>query len=346
MGYYYDGTKILNLSDLDGKKPEIYIVSGNRTAGKTVYFARYLVNRFLKHGEKFCLLYRYGYDLTNVADMFFKDIKGLFFSEYVMTSKTFDKGLYAELYLNDIPCGYALPLNSAEGIKRRSHLFSDVDNMFFDEFQSETGRYCTDEIYKFQSVHVSIARGGGKTTRRVPVFLCSNNITLINPYYIALGIADRLHSNTKFLRGHGWVMEQTFNDTAAQAMKESAFFKAFSGSNYTDYAAENVYLHDNTAFIERPTGTSHYLATLIFDGTSYGVREYSEKNLIFVDNKSDESYTYKIAVTSNDHNAGLVLRSNNLIYNALSDAYEKGLVRFRNARAKSAFIAYLGSRFA
>ena len=45
---YYDGTKLLSLLDINGKKPEIYICTSNRTGGKTTYFARLLVNHFLK----------------------------------------------------------------------------------------------------------------------------------------------------------------------------------------------------------------------------------------------------------------------------------------------------------
>ena len=39
---YYDGTKLLSMTDLNGKKPEIFICTSNRTAGKTTYFSRYL----------------------------------------------------------------------------------------------------------------------------------------------------------------------------------------------------------------------------------------------------------------------------------------------------------------
>ena len=63
---YYDGTKLLSMTDLNGKKPEIFICTSNRTAGKTTYFSRYFMNRFLKHGECFGLLYLYSYDLHGV----------------------------------------------------------------------------------------------------------------------------------------------------------------------------------------------------------------------------------------------------------------------------------------
>ena len=79
MTNYYDGTKLLSLSDINGNKPEIYIVTTNRTGGKTTYFGRLAVKRFLSGKGKFALLYRYNYELDDVADKFFKDIGTLFF---------------------------------------------------------------------------------------------------------------------------------------------------------------------------------------------------------------------------------------------------------------------------
>ena len=42
---YYDGTKLLSLNDIDGNRPEIYICTSNRSAGKTTWFNRYVVRR-------------------------------------------------------------------------------------------------------------------------------------------------------------------------------------------------------------------------------------------------------------------------------------------------------------
>ena len=33
MGNYYDGTKLLSLTDINGNRPEIYMCTTNRTGG-------------------------------------------------------------------------------------------------------------------------------------------------------------------------------------------------------------------------------------------------------------------------------------------------------------------------
>ena len=165
---YYDGTKLLSMMDINGNKPEIYLVTSNRTAGKTTYFGRYLVNKFIKENKKFCLLYRFSYELDDCATKFFKDIQTLFFPVYDMRSESRSKGMYHELFLIDktyddndeegVPCGYAIALNNADAVKKNSHLFSDIQYILFDEFQSESNHYCPKEVNKFMSIHDSIAR--------------------------------------------------------------------------------------------------------------------------------------------------------------------------------------------
>ena len=89
---YYDGTKLLSMKDINGNTPEIFMVTSNRTAGKTTYFGRLLVNRYLKSGAKFILLYRFNYELDDCAEKFFKDIQKLFFPLYEMRSESRSKG--------------------------------------------------------------------------------------------------------------------------------------------------------------------------------------------------------------------------------------------------------------
>lgn len=339
---FYDGTKLLSLKDINGDKPEIYMCTSNRSAGKTTYFNRLCVNRFIKYKEKFCILYRFNYELTDCADKFFKDVGGLFFPDYYMFSKNKAKGVYHELYLNEEACGYAITINAADAIKKMSHLFSDTKRIVFDEFQSETNHYCSDEVNKFISIHTSIARGAGKQSRYVPVYMISNPVTLLNPYYTQMDIADRLTDTTKFLRGNGYVLEQGYNETASQAQKESAFNRAFNKSNYTLYNSEGTYLNDNKAFIERMNGTSRYMCTVKYKDNFYGIREFIDTGIIYCDDKPDMSYPMKITVTTTDHQINyIMLKRNDVFLTGLRFYFERGCFRFKNIRCKEAVLKCL-----
>lgn len=331
--------------DINGKKPEIYICTTNRTGGKTTYFGRLCVNRFLDKKEKFCLVYRYNYELDDIADKFFKDIGSLFFDEYTMESERKANGIFHELFLvrknteTRLSCGYGISLNSADQIKKYSHLFSDVERMLFDEFQSETNHYCPDEIRKFLSVHTSMARGQGKQIRYLPVYMIGNPVSLINPYYVEMGISSRLRDDTRFLKGDGFVLEQGFIETASSAQKESGFNRAFAKNQYIAYSAECVYLNDNASFIDKPEGIGKYLATIKYNGSEYAIRAFPNLGIVYCDTHPDTSYTYKISVTTEDHEVNYVmLKSNNAFVQMIRYYFEKGSLRFKDLKCKEAIL--------
>lgn len=339
---FYDGTKLLSMKDLIGETPEIFICETNRTGGKTTYYGRLCVNAWKKRGEKFALIYRFNYELDDIADKFYKDISKLFFPGTTMTSKRRANGIFHELFIDDKSCGYGLSLNSADQIKKYSHLFSDVERMIFDEFQSETNHYCADEVKKLLSIHTSVARGQGEQIRYVPVYMLGNPVSILNPYYVELGISERLRDDTKFLRGDGFVMERGFIESASKAQLQSGFNRAFSKNSYVAYSAQNIYLNDNKAFVEKPEGTSRYLATLKYKGAEFAIREFAEAGIIYCDDRADYSFKTKITVTSDDHEINYVmLKRNDFFLGNLRYFFERGCFRFKDLRCKEAVLKAL-----
>ena len=342
MPQYYDGTKLLSLLDINGRKPEIYMCTTNRTGGKTTYFRRREINLFKKKKIKFCELYRYSYELDDIADKIFKDIGALFFQGDELVSKRRARGIYHELFLNDEPCGYAIAINNADQIKKVSHLLTDTGHIFFDEFQSETNHYCPNEIQKLLSIHTSIARGQGQQTRYVPVVMCGNAVSLLNPYFVEMGVSTRLRDDTKFLRGDGYVLEQGYIQSAADAIKSSGFNRAFAKNKYVEYSSQNVYLNDSRTFIEKPSGNSRYLATLRYGGKDFAIREFADAGIIYCDDRIDSSSLYKITVTTADHSVNYVmLRKNDFFLTNMRYFFEQGCFRFKDMQCKDAVLKAL-----
>lgn len=339
---FYSGYNLLNQKDVNGNTPEIFISEGNRSTGKTTFFNRYLVDQWLKNKSKFGLLYRYNYELSDIAEKFFKDIGSLFFPNLKCESKSMMKGVYHEIFLNGQSAGYAITLNSADTLKKNSHLFSDIDRLLLDEMQPETGRYCDNELEKFQSIHMTIARGQGKAVRYVPVYMLGNSVSLINPYYAGMGISERLRENTKILRGDGYVLERFFNKEIAKAQEESGFNRAFSKSRYQQAANQMVYLNDNTAFIEKPVGQSKYVCTVKISGVDYAIRTFAESGIIYCDTAVDHSFPLKVAASASDHQVNYVmLKQNELLISTLRWYFERGAFRFKNLSCKDAILKLL-----
>lgn len=346
---YYDGTKLLSMKDLNGNQPEIIMCTSNRNAGKTTYFNRYVFNRYIKHKEKFVILVRFGYEMNQVHDRFFKTIRDLFFPFLTMTSEPIVKGKFRELYVypNGQPelkecCGYCIALNDAELVKNYSHLFSDAVRCILDEFQSEQNHYCTDEIKKFRSIHTSLARGGGKQIKFLQVIMMSNCVSIINPYFVKMGISNRLNNNTKFLRGKGFVLEVGFNESASKANMESGFNQAFEDESYLQYSAQNVYLNDNNSFIEKMGGRSSYICTLKYKNTEFAIRSFDEQGIIYCDKNADRTYPVKVCVTTDDHEINYVmLKSNDTLLIRLRYFFNKGCFRFRDLECKECVLSAL-----
>lgn len=338
---YYDGTKLLSLQDINGQQPELFLCVGNRTAGKTVFFKRMCTNAFLNKGEQFLIEFRFNYELKGCGDMFFSDIGPLFFQGYEVSEESVAQGLFYKINLNGKTAGFAVSLSNADSLKKYSSYFVNVKNIFLDEFQSETDHYASNEIKKFQSVHYTVARGQGKQYRYTRTILCGNAVSLLNPYFIELGIHKKLKQDTKFLKGEGWVLEQTFNKNAAKAISESGFSKAFSGQ-YTEYATQNIYLNDNSVFVEKLSGNSRYMYTIKFDNMYYGVRMYSQDGIIFVNDKPDLSHPYVMTFKASDHQQNaLMVERNDMIVKQLKKYFNLGLLRFGDLRAKNMILDIL-----
>lgn len=212
--------------------------------------------------------------------------------------------------------------------------------MLFDEFQCENqSGYCANEVNKFISIHTSVARGNGEQSRYVPVYMLSNKVSLLNPYYTQLGITERLQSNTVFLRGNGYVLEQSYNASASQAQQESAFIQAFSTNDYVQYSSGKEYLVNDNAFIEKLTGVNKYVCTIRYNKVNYAIRHFTDENYFYCDNSVDETFPLKIAVNVDSHGDNYVLSpAFAMLTVTLRKAFESGNFRFKNLLAKQAII--------
>lgn len=347
QGKYYSCKYLLTLKDIDGNIPEIYISDGNRTAGKSVSWKSLLVDRFLK-GQKtgndinqFMMLYRNKYEISGCEQAFFGDIQRLFYRGHEMTAKKIADGMIMQMYLDGEPCGFGVPVGMASKIKKLSALFARVGAMFFDEYQDDDGKYLPREVEKIMSIHTTVARGDGKQTRYVPLYMASNTVSILNPYYDALGINKRLKTDTKILRGKGWVYERTYNENAKNSFQASAFNQSFAQSDYYKHASENVYLNDNNALIEKPSGIAVYKLSVKYNGEWFNVRKYD--NLMYVDEGYDASYPMRICFTVDDvtDDRAVMIGQSNFVVVELRYWFQNGLMRFKNIRCKNMMLDLL-----
>lgn len=332
---YFEAHPVTEFKDENGNVPEILIVDGNRTGGKTTAFSRLLVDEFISAKKKFFLVYRYKNDMKDVADAFFKDIKTLFFPEYDMTARSHANGAFFELFLNKESCGYCSSLTMVSKLKRYSHLFSDVQNMFFDEYQDENGLYLPEEVKKLVSLHTTIARGQGQAVRFVPLYMASNSISIFNPYYIALGITSKINSRTKVLRGTGFVLLRLIIKDVAEAQKASAFNQAFAESDYLKSSIDNSFLNDDAFNVERMNFSGKPIFGFYCAKTYYTV--YSSSEAYYVKKGGDQNIKPRFGVNQSDRGKDVLSIITTSYYSKLRIEYENATVFFETQEAKHAF---------
>lgn len=266
---YYDGSKILSLTDKNGEIPGWRIITGNRSSGKTTYFYRRAMERFLKKGRQTLFIYRYKYEIENVYPKVFKPIEYWYDRQKMSVSKPYKEG-YSILYYGGKVFGFAISLKSCQNLKGVSNLFNDVDEIIWDEFQVKNSNYLTNEMDCFSIAYESIARGPNELVRFVPCIAISNFVSMLNPLMTSLNVYQNVSRETKFLRGDGFVLEQNINIEAAAARNENPVLRAIKRVE----SPEAVYLMDNTSNIKRLKCKNRYFLTLLAHGKEYGIRFY------------------------------------------------------------------------
>lgn len=365
---FYDGTGLLSQKDSEGLTPEIFMCQSNNSAGKTTWFSRFLIKKFKTKKELFMLIYRYNNELDGIGDQFWAPVEDLgvypddkFSTEFEIYEEDeededpADKKSrkkkppkkpqgYVKLYLNNELCGFAVALSNVEKNKKNSKVFNKVTRMFMDEFQTESNRYLKDEVKKLFALHKAVARGKGQPSRYVPVYMCSNPVTLLNPYYTAMGVVKHMQKGQRFAKGIGWVLEIGYNEGSAKALSESRFNLALSQEDpsYLQYSAQGVYLNDNVAFVEKLTGPNQYMMTVMLGGKGYAIRRYDQYGYVYCDNSPDLSYPVKLALTTDDHTtSSVLLAQSHPTVRVLRTLFERGLFRFKNLECKEVILKLL-----
>lgn len=330
---FYNGENLLLKKDIDGKLPIMNLITSNRSAGKTSYFLMF--SWFLKklYNKKTVFFYRYSYELSESDKIFTDIIEQYGFGEKTKSVKIIKDLLY-EIFIDEESIGYAVRISNVDSLKKFSPIFAGVELCIMDEFQTESGVYLKKEVEKMQSILYTISRGGGEQSREVLTILIGNPVTIMNPYYINLGIHKRLTKDVHFLRGKRYVAEFTVNNSSKQAIAENGLTELFD-SSYSEYSQDGNFLINSESFIEKPNGKSRYLFTIIYDGDIYGVREFLADGIVHVSNKPDMTCNNILVFKPNDHTQNtILLKRACYTWSFIRDAFDYGKLRFSDIKTK------------
>lgn len=352
---YYNGYELLSKMDRFGNRPEVFISTTNRSAGKTTFFSGYCISRFLNYDEKFCLLFRNKYEIEkgNAVNAIFPAVQKLFFKNLEMKAETGLKNVYDNLYIRELSkdednenpwyhCGYATTLSASDQIRQFSNMLADVTRIWFDEFQPESGKYLPNEVKKFQSIHTSIARGGGRQNRYLQVIMTANLLDVYNPYYEALDVIKDLDINTNYYRGDGFIIEQGMNQSSINSHKKSAFNRAFKKDSYNNVVSERKYVRTNYNMVEKINNLDGiYIFTMYFDSTFYSCRYLDSLGVYYISERVDLSHSVALACRKDDVCENAVYMQKNRYKDILKKKLYCDQVRFSSIKARNALLEFI-----
>ena len=315
---YYSLQKILSHNKI------MNFIIGNRGGGKSFEAKRWAISGFLKNKKQFVYVRRYKTELVDIKN-FFSDIEFMFPNvEFLVEGGRF--------YINGQVAGYYMPLSTAQ--QHKSNSYPEVDKIIFDEFILDKGKntYLKGEVQVFLDLFETIAR----MRDDVRAVLIANAISVINPYFTYFKIYPR--ANDKFIVKGETVTEIYKSEAFIEKKKQTRFGKLIDGSQYGDYAIENMFLRDNKSFIEKMHGKSTVYIGMKYMGEDYAIYVNEPTDcLFFIKGKVPDSFT-TFVMTTEDHMPNLlVLNKGSIVFQRLKQAYEFGKIRFDNINSKAAF---------
>lgn len=338
---HYDNTKLINSLDRNGEVPTFFIVCSRlRGPGKTYQMCKMLFEKFMDEGKKFVLLTRHKKDLGTIAAGCFGGYLADQHPEYSM-HETLQMGhTFSRVYLDtmvgneksSVECGTVVPLAAVNDIKKISSLPCFVESwcFFYDEFMPVDDRFLKNEVDLLLNIYQSIARGEGKAVRYMPIFMCSNTISIGNPYFKALNLSSHIQSGTHFYRGEGVCFENCDNvEGLAELHKSSGIEKALK--KHLAAKGDNTWINDDNSLVAKPKGWGRpvYLATIIYGDEKFGVLEYP--NVVYLSRTVDQSCEFVYNLTFDNGNLNIALIDSSTLMEFLTKKYYLGLVRCQDS---------------
>lgn len=337
---YYNGVRLLNA------KCPINFSIGNRSAGKSYYWKRYCIKRFIKYGEHFIYLRRYVNDVDLAMGSFFDDI-GHEFKEYSFVRegnccyliKLNETGEVASKEL----CGFCFALSILHKLK--SMPFDNVNTIFYDEFIPENLRYLkplepTYEPSLLLSLYLTVARGYNRVIRdEVRIICVANMVTMYNPYFsffeIDLTNQDHIIKNNVYA-------EKIMQSEIAQEIRDSKIGAILTRTTYGSYALDNIAYNDNESHVKaRPRNAKPYFALYAF---SWYMCYFDDYGNVYFDKGYDESIPRKYKLCNIDDSNDAIPWFKGDIVKVMKNLIESDKIYYCSMEIKSRLAGYFTPR--
>lgn len=349
----YIPSSLLSMKDSRGKTPGIFIAcSFDRGPGKTFAFTYKLMTDYIDSGGecKFLIIARQQAEVGYLAGGMFKPMMDMIYhGEIYETQKM--HGKYSEIWWQDADgdrhnVGYVVPISASDDIKKVSGRFADAYQWYFDEFQpASDSKYLPDEPLLFRILIQSFGRGGGEHARVVPGYMASNTMSVLNDYFLAMGISNKIQPETKKYRGEGFVLQVVSIPGLAEKHETNPVLIALTGGEASIKQAlkDDRWVNDNTTNViknPRGWGNAYYVATIALGTQRYGVMFFPDCNYWYIHYKTDKSCKSVYSVMIGD-NINLQLLKTVKLFDQMKTALRGGVMFFASPVCKKAVMSFI-----
>lgn len=332
MGIYYNNHKLISYNGL------FNFIIGERGVGKTFGFKEFCTDQFLKDGSQFIYIRRYKTELEKSmmkgkVPCFYEALKNLDKYKNIELNNTGNN-----ILINKKLAGVAISLTTALILK--SVEFTKVKYIIFDEFmilKGSTYRYLPNEVTQFLELYETVSR-----LKDVKVFFLGNAISTTNPYFNYFNIHLPYNSNFATYKNGLIVVEYIKNIAYRETKKKSRFGKLIDGTEYAEYAIDNIMYEDTKAFLKKKSNNVRYLFTIHLKEKFYGCWIDDENNEIFISKDYNPTSKNIYAMTKDDLIPNSILLYKwHFYYRSLISYFNSSRLFFDNTKTKNNFIDFL-----
>lgn len=293
-------------------------VVGVRGGGKTMNTLIEFIELWKKGKGQFVYLRRRQVDLDDACSGkkgsgdLFDDIREHDIFPGVELKAVADKSGGYNLYYNDEIMGYGRALSTA----RRSTSLPKVKRGVYDEFliddKNRHDRYLNngDEKFLFDNFYETIGRG-----RDIPFFFLGNAFSMVNPYFLDLGIRINDHEENKIYKGKGWTVVFWRDPNFIKQRENTQFYQVNKGTKFAEHAFGNSFYLDSTDFVKKRSKDSEHQFSLVYLGKTYGVWVDWDRGEYYVSTKganTSRDKTISMSLSDNKPNNVSIRRYRNM----------------------------------
>lgn len=335
---YYDGAKLVSYN------APISMTCGARSTGKTYYYKRRAIRRWLKQGSTTTYMRRYDEQIKALLR------KRSFVSDLLANGEFPDVEIRQNGRLIEVrkpgaknfkPAIYFTPLSAYENEK--SGFDAKTDTLIYDEFIKESRKvpYLDNEASALMNFWETLDR----REDRVRIFMLGNAADLINPFFLEWRITIRpgMPRFTKWQNGNIILEYAETSEAFDVRSRESNIGRVTAGTAYDSYARLNQFADLNNDFIvkDKPSRATH-ICTFRYMGDSLGVWLDPKEGEYHVTLGAPSDNRPVYAITREDMRPNLVmLKRSEPMIKTLGRMYRYGYIYFDRVKSRESFLGLL-----